>query len=353
MEIAQTQVEARVQDMEMDAGNLQDNMVGIAAAIGEVEVVKVAVVEGPDRAIQEMEVDAVNQVMEIALAAVGEVAAEKAAIAVIPINISVEDNQDVMIIISPEEAAEIEAVKVPAWEEAVQVLLQAGEADAAVIGNLFQKQLLNNTSMKNQKTSTNGAASTNGTKEKDVRNKNNKTSLLEKFFVDQLKDVYYAEQHLVKALPEMKNAATSEELEDAFDDHLKQTERHVKRLERVFKLLGKKAEGKKCEAIEGLTKEAKSIISETTEGSMTRDAALIIAAQKIEHYEIATYGGLVQLAITMDLHQAAEILDKTLQEEEDTDTTLTQIAETSINVKAENEGAYSWQQQQEESLTDA
>jgi ferritin-like metal-binding protein YciE len=193
--------------------------------------------------------------------------------------------------------------------------------------------------MKNQKAS----ASTNGTK--DTGHKGNKTSLLEKFFVDQLKDIYYAEQHLVKALPEMKNAASSEELEDAFENHLKQTERHVKRLEKVFQLLKQDPEGKKCEAIEGLTKEAKSIISETKEGSMTRDAALIIAAQKIEHYEIATYGGLVQLAITMDLHRAAELLDKTLQEEEETDGTLTQIAETSINVKAENEGAYSWQQE--------
>ena len=200
--------------------------------------------------------------------------------------------------------------------------------------------------MKNQKTSTNGGTGTNGTKDAV-----HKTSLLEKFFVEQLKDMYYAEQHLVKALPEMINAASSEELEDAFEDHLKQTERHVKRLEKVFKLLKQKPEGKKCEAIEGLTKEAKSIISETKEGSMTRDAALIIAAQKIEHYEIATYGGLVQLAITMDLHRAAELLDKTLQEEEDTDTTLTQIAETSINVKAENEGAYSWQQ--EKSMAEA
>jgi ferritin-like metal-binding protein YciE len=205
--------------------------------------------------------------------------------------------------------------------------------------------------MKNQKTGTNGATSNNGTKEMGA--KNNKTSLLEKFFVDQLKDIYYAEQHLVKSLPEMKNAATSEELEDAFEDHLKQTERHVKRLEKVFKLLKQKPEGKKCEAIEGLTKETKSIISETKEGSMTRDAALIIAAQKIEHYEIASYGGLVQLAITMDLHSAAELLDKTLQEEEDTDATLTQIAETSINVQAENEGAYSWQQEGEESTMDA
>ena len=203
--------------------------------------------------------------------------------------------------------------------------------------------------MKNQKTSTETNGSANGTK--DAGHKPNKSSLLEKFFVDQLKDIYYAEQHLVKALPEMQKAATSEELEDAFEEHLKQTERHVKRLEKVFQLIGKKAEGKKCEAIEGLTKEAKSIISETKEGSMTRDAALIIAAQKIEHYEIATYGGLVQLAITMDLHRAAELLDKTLQEEEDTDKNLTEIAETSINVKAENEGGYSWQQK--ETMMDA
>ncbi len=200
--------------------------------------------------------------------------------------------------------------------------------------------------MKNQKAGTgnNNGTNTNG---KELKQKNNKDniSLLEKFFVDQLKDMYYAEQHLLKALPEMQKAATSEELEDAFEDHLKQTERHVKRLEKVFNLLGQKAEGKKCEAIEGLTKEAKTIISETKEGTMTRDAALIIAAQKIEHYEIATYGGLVQLAITMNLDRAADLLDRTLQEEEDTDTTLTQIAETSINVEAENEGAYSWQHQ--------
>jgi len=205
--------------------------------------------------------------------------------------------------------------------------------------------------MKNQKTSTETNGSTNGTKE--ASHKTSKTSLLEKFFIDQLKDIYYAEQHLVKALPDMQKAATSEELEDALDEHLKQTERHVKRLEKVFQLVNQKPEGKKCEAIEGLIKEAKSIISETKEGTMTRDAALIIAAQKIEHYEIATYGGLVQLAITMDLHRAAELLDKTLQEEEDTDATLTEIAETSINVKAENEGAYSWQQEKSESMMDA
>jgi len=170
-----------------------------------------------------------------------------------------------------------------------------------------------------------------------------KVSLLEKFFTDQLKDIYYAEQHLVNALPAMKNAATTEELEDAFENHLKQTERHVKRLEKAFQYIGQKPQAKKCEAIDGLIKEAKSIIAETEEGTLTRDAALIIAAQKVEHYEIATYGGLVQLAITLDLHRVAELLDRTLREEEDTDHLLTNIAERSINLRAEEEGPFSWQ----------
>ena len=163
-------------------------------------------------------------------------------------------------------------------------------------------------------------------------------SHLEKFFLDQLKDIYYAEQKILQSLPKMKDAATTEELKDAFDDHLHQTQRHVKRLEKVFETLNKKAEGKKCEAIEGISREVESIINETEEGTMTRDAALIIAAQKVEHYEIATYGGLVQLAITMQLHDAADLLDKTLVEEEDTDARLTEIAENDINLGAEHEG---------------
>jgi ferritin-like metal-binding protein YciE len=178
----------------------------------------------------------------------------------------------------------------------------------------------------------------------------NQPSLLEKFFTDQLKDIYYAEQQLLKAIPKMAQASTTEELEDAFNDHLKQTERHVKRLEKVFKIIGKNPEGKKCEAMDGLVKESESIIKETKQGSMTRDAALIIAAQKVEHYEIATYGGLVQLAITMGLHRAADVLDKTLLEEEDTDAVLTQIAENYINIEAEEEGNYSWQKGEEGEL---
>jgi ferritin-like metal-binding protein YciE len=177
------------------------------------------------------------------------------------------------------------------------------------------------------------------------------SSLLEKFFMDQLKDIYYAEQQLLKALPKMESACTTEELKEAFNDHLHQTKKHVARLEKVFGIMGAKAEGKKCEAIEGLIKEGESIIEETKEGSMTRDAALIIAAQKVEHYEIATYGGLVQLAITIGQHQASEVLDKTLMEEESTDRQLTHIAESHINMEAEEECNYSSKKQAATSKT--
>jgi ferritin-like metal-binding protein YciE len=180
------------------------------------------------------------------------------------------------------------------------------------------------------------------------RDKKANESLLEKFFTDQLQDIYYAENQLLKALPKMQQAATTEELEDAFGDHTKQTEKHVKRLERVFKAIGKKVEGKKCEAMDGLVREAETIISETREGTMTRDAALIIAAQKVEHYEIASYGGLVQLAITMQLRRVADILEKTLNEEEETDQLLTFIAESHINMEAEDEGVYSWEKEETE-----
>ncbi|THU30373.1 ferritin-like domain-containing protein [Niastella caeni] len=167
-------------------------------------------------------------------------------------------------------------------------------------------------------------------------------SFLQKFFLDQLKDMYYAEQELVKTLPEIKSVATTEELEDAIEDHTQQTKRHVKRLEKVFHIIGSKPEGKRCEAMDGLIKECKTIIRETEEGTMTRDAALIIACQKIEHYEIASYGGLVALALTMGLERAADILDKSLAEEEWNDQLLTDIAETFINVEAEHEGKYNW-----------
>lgn len=164
-----------------------------------------------------------------------------------------------------------------------------------------------------------------------------KKSPLHKFFLDGLKDMYYAEKTLVSALKKMQEAATTGKLKDAFEEHRLQTQVHRQRLEEVFGLLNENAEEKECHAINGLIKEAKEIISGTQEGTMTRDAALIIAAQKIEHYEIASYGGLAQLAITMEHHKVAEILEKILEEEEETDQILTDIAETSINFEAEEE----------------
>src|SRR6188472_2574621 len=135
---------------------------------------------------------------------------------------------------------------------------------------------------------------------------------LEKYFTDSLKDIYWAEKHLTKALPKMQDAATTDELKNAIEEHIAQTEEHIHRLEQVFELMGKKAQAKKCDAMEGLIKEGESIVEETEEGSMTRDAGIIMAAQKVEHYEIATYGTLRQLAIVMGQDQVAEILSQTL-----------------------------------------
>jgi ferritin-like metal-binding protein YciE len=161
-----------------------------------------------------------------------------------------------------------------------------------------------------------------------------KGSMLEDFFMDALKDIYWAEKALTKALPKMSKSATSPELKKTFDEHLEVTKKQITRLEEVFEQLGKKAQGKKCEAMEGLVEESESIISETKEDTFTRDAALIIAAQKVEHYEIASYGGLVQLAKTMNKPGIAKTLELTLNEEKKADELLTQVAEKSINVEA-------------------
>jgi ferritin-like metal-binding protein YciE len=162
-------------------------------------------------------------------------------------------------------------------------------------------------------------------------------SQLEKYFHESLKDIYWAEKHLTKALPKMQKAATTEQLQTAIEEHLAQTEEQVTRLEQVFELMGKKPQAKKCEAMDGLTKEGDSIVEETEDGSMTRDVGIIMAAQKVEHYEIATYGGLVQLAKVLGMDEAAEILAQTLEEEKQTDKGLTEIAENNINWEAEME----------------
>ena len=156
-------------------------------------------------------------------------------------------------------------------------------------------------------------------------------------FVDGIKDIYWAEKHLTKALPKMQKAATTEELKAAIEEHTAQTIEHVSRLEQVFELMGRKAQAKKCDAMEGLVKEGQSIVEETEKGSMTRDVGIIMAAQKVEHYEIATYGGLVQLAKTMGSEDVAAILAQTLEEEKQTDQGLTAIAENNINWQAEQE----------------
>lgn len=170
-------------------------------------------------------------------------------------------------------------------------------------------------------------------------NKQADSNLLRELFMEQLKDIYWAEKHLVKSLPKLEKATTSEELATAFSDHLAVTEQQVSRLEQVFELLGEKPNGKKCEAMEGLVKEAESVIEDTEEGSWTRDVALIIAAQKVEHYEIASYGSLATLAKTMNIPEAKELLGQTLEEEKETDELLTQLAENNINVVAKDEEA--------------
>lgn len=188
------------------------------------------------------------------------------------------------------------------------------------------------------------ASSTNKSKMKPASNgktngfQKQNPEKLDQFLLDCLKDIYWAEKHLVKALGKMQKAATTQELKDAFADHSETTQEHVSRLEQVFEILGKKAQGKKCEAMEGLTKEADSIIEETETGTMTRDVALIIAAQKVEHYEIATYGGLTQLTKTMGLDDISELLGETLAEEKETDQLLTDIAEAHINMDAMEDG---------------
>ena len=162
-------------------------------------------------------------------------------------------------------------------------------------------------------------------------------SLLQELFVDSLKDIYYAEKAIVKALPKMQKAATAGQLATAFEEHLVMTKGQVERLEQVFEAIGEKVGSKKCEAIEGLIKEAESIIEDTDEGTSTRDVGLILGAQKIEHYEIASYGGLRQLAITLGYTEAAGLLEQTLEEEKQTDLLLTDIAENNINYEAAQE----------------
>ncbi|WP_031526506.1 YciE/YciF ferroxidase family protein [Dyadobacter crusticola] len=160
---------------------------------------------------------------------------------------------------------------------------------------------------------------------------------LTELFLDSLRDIYWAENHLVKVLPKMIKSTSSPKLASTIEEHLAQTVEHVSRLEVIFDLLGEKAIAKKCDAMEGLAKEGEGIIESTDEGTATRDVGIILASQKVEHYEIATYGGLTQLAKTLGLNEVAEILAKTLAEEKMADELLTEVAENEVNYKAAEE----------------
>ncbi len=149
---------------------------------------------------------------------------------------------------------------------------------------------------------------------------------------DLLKDTYWAEKHLTKALPKMAKASHSEQLKKAFEDHLKETEEHVARLEKCFELIEKKPVAKKCEAMEGLVKEGSEIIKEHYKGD-ARDAALIAAAQKVEHYEMSAYGTMRTMANVLGYTECSKILEKTKDEEYGADEKLTALAE-KINMLA-------------------
>lgn len=157
---------------------------------------------------------------------------------------------------------------------------------------------------------------------------------IREFFIEELKDIFWAENHLLKSLPELKEATTTWELEEAIADHILETENHVTRLHKVFELLGVEAEGQKCEAMTGLVKEAQQVVGDTKEGSIVRDVAIIIACQKVEHYEIAAYGSLRALAQIMGESEIEELLEETLEEEKTADVTLSSLATGFINEEA-------------------
>jgi ferritin-like metal-binding protein YciE len=160
-----------------------------------------------------------------------------------------------------------------------------------------------------------------------------KEKTLEDLFHDTLKDIYYAERKILKALPKMARAASSDKLKAAFEKHREETEGHVERLQQVFEALGKRAQGKTCEAIEGIISEGEEII-DNFKGTRAIDAGLISSAQAVEHYEITRYGTLKRWAEVLGMTDAAKLLDQTLSEESKTDEALTGLADASANEMA-------------------
>lgn len=165
-----------------------------------------------------------------------------------------------------------------------------------------------------------------------------KIKKMEDLFLEQIEDLYDAEKRLIKALPKMAQASTSPELRTAFQNHLRETETHVQRLDRVFKSVGKDAKAKTCDAMKGLISEGETVIDEIDE-SVLRDAGLIAAANRVEHYEMAAYGSARTFAEALGHQEAASELTATLEEEKKADETLTRIATTSVNRQALRVGA--------------
>jgi ferritin-like metal-binding protein YciE len=160
-----------------------------------------------------------------------------------------------------------------------------------------------------------------------------KLNTLQKLYTDELRDLYNAENQLLKALPKMAKAASSEELKEAFEKHLEQTKGHVERLEQVFEELGEKPKGKTCRAMKGLIEEGSEILEEDGEESVL-DAGIIVAAQKVEHYEIAGYGSVRTFAHLLGKDKSAELLQTTLDEESETNEILNKLAESVVNPEA-------------------
>ena len=190
--------------------------------------------------------------------------------------------------------------------------------------------------MEKKTSNNNGAMSKTTTKQTNskspkIKAKSSAAEGLRDLFEDSLKDIYWAEKALVKALPKMQKNASSPNLVTAITEHLDVTKQQVTRLEKVFELLGLPARAKKCDAMEGLIKEGQSIMEET-EAGVVRDAGIIAAGQKVEHYEIASYGTLCAFAKILGENKVAALLHETLEEEKDADTTLTEVAEYTVNI---------------------
>lgn len=161
-----------------------------------------------------------------------------------------------------------------------------------------------------------------------------KLNNLQDLLIHELKDIYNAEQQITKALPKMIKATSSTQLKSAFEEHLMVTEKQIERLDKVFEIMGEKSSGEKCKAMEGIIREAETMLSERADSSVM-DAALIASAQRVEHYEIAAYGTVCTYAKQLGMTDVLDLLHKTLEEEKMTDEKLTMIAEKSINLKAQ------------------